>query len=467
MWPSPSPPGRGHAAAAADAASLGQPIRRQRAKPPPGPSLRSPHWPGSLADRDGLPTVGGRLPGCTPATSSRSPARSSAEPYMHHLVPRMAALPGVDGPSGTAAVSSATSGSHSSIGLGISGLGGSVSSGVLLPGGLSGGVPPQSHGLPSGPGPPPRRGPSLPQLGNTREDDSGRSLRANAEPRRLPPLCRSFNSYEVTAESPCSMASNESEASTVASESEDWDEKEILVANPPGSFPGSIFFGTAGVRIAPAPPSASPPAPTPDVIAPATHSLCLDGLARIEQAEAEAELQSPGRPGLPSPPVPPPPVVPPLAFVPAAECEQILQSTAAGRAGSVGAYESFDWESSARLFEPTLRREWLGRLDSRGTNASRTTSRCRSRDRPISRACSRAGCESRGARPRSSSAVGRGNQEAWSPPRRSREAKGFARSPSPWAPRVPSPPPVPDGPAGPLWRAPHGEGAHGPWVQLL
>lgn len=467
MWPSPSPSGRGNSQAVVDAASLGQPIRRQRVKPPAGHSVRSPQWQGvSTAERDGLPTVGAPLPRCAPSSSSKGTAEVAQLPV------RVAALPGVDSPNMSASLPPQQ---H------VNALSSSVSSGLLLPGGL--GIGGTSQIYPSGEtlGPPPR-GPSLPLLRSMKEDDSGKCL-PRAEPRRLPPLCRGFNSYEVEAESPCSMTSNESEASTVASESEEWEEKEMLARDlmnhPPGSALSDLIIGDR----------------VPAVAAPTVNELGYGlGLARIEQAEAEC-LHSPGRPGLPSPPVPPPPVVPPLDFVPAAAFEQSCHD-ARLRAGSADAVDGCHGVGSmSARFEPPIRREW--RLEGssvverrRGSSRCHSrSSRCHSRERPISRGVAMAvGNRGRtisehpipssrsssarlniGPRPRSSSLVMLPAPEAWSP---------TLHTPScmtpPRAPPVPSPAPVPCGsPEGPCRRPSSatrtscGEGVHGAWVQLL
>jgi len=211
MWASNLPPARGsnvHLTPVADNRRPGDAVvassRRQRVKlAAPASSRTALHG----QETDVLPTVGGGRPRpapiSTPTSSAAVAAGISLEPG------RSRALPDVDGVPFPQPVSAWVKGpSRESSFHSMTPLSASV---------------------------------SLPSLCMGREDvervNRLVSLRTPSGPRRLPPLSRTFNSYDVEAESVCE---EESEASTVASESEELHEEDIVTPEDQAQSTASI-----------------------------------------------------------------------------------------------------------------------------------------------------------------------------------------------------------------------------------
>lgn len=344
MWAPPLPPGRCYGQAplpfapdnrrgggVAEAAPLGQPIRRQRASLAGAPALRgssgaacglgahhSYAMPGNGAYHhaqasapsssstsslvqasDGLPTVSGGRPCARPLVPAagmlqccqNSPSGSLSSELSRPAVSNTASargLPGVDGHP-TPSVSSTANAWVLP--------GGTGAAGGFAAAGDGGGVPLRNVAAAPPPGlpppgmsaghSPPFRGPSLPQLCALREEDGELGAmppyRHSNGPRHLPPLSRGFNSYEAAASSPCSQ--DESETSTANSESGDLD---------------------------------------PEEDARACEELLCCGIApsQLSLINALGGLSLPSTPPQPHCVPPPAPLVPPLAFLPAAIFEK-------------------------------------------------------------------------------------------------------------------------------------------------
>lgn len=296
MWP-PSPPQggvHGHLSAPQApatsrlapglvdaAASLGQPIRRQRARLPEqrrpvplciGMGPVSSSSSSLLRSPAGFPPCSGSI-GSAACASTPTLAAAAAVPTsvvgaqrpstLLGLVPGQLPQPAYDGgrlssPAGNSSASSNPRASRTVAALAEASS--EVSSGSMGGGGCGGYSLGGTHRTSSSSLLPQlqclsREGASqdaflgLPSAVPTPSQSSGaaprHTLGSLPEQRRLPPLSRAFNSYEVEASTPCNDEDSEagaseapeekSEASTVASESEEWEEQEFVCAVAPGA----------------------------------------------------------------------------------------------------------------------------------------------------------------------------------------------------------------------------------------
>lgn len=187
--------------------------------------------------------------------------------------------------------------------------------------------------------------------------------------RRLPPLGRAFNSYEVDASSPCTPCNEEAseasvweEASTVASESEEieWEEQELVCSAPEV---GELWRG---------------------VINPfGVHPALANGVAaKLSARGANSEPSSPRNLDA----VFPLPAVPPLPFMPASFYEKSAQLAAPRRGASRAArklanssvstsrkstpYSTCGSPLPPRMYSPPVRREWIMPVEFVGNDAA-------------------------------------------------------------------------------------------------